>query len=142
MIKPFSSDDTEAVLDIWHQASALAHSFLTPEFIAQEDRNLRDIYLKHAEVWIAAPNDVTTGFIALIKDEIGGLFLRPSAHGRGLGRAMVDHTVMRKGPLRVEVFEKNSIGRRFYATYGFVETGRVQHQPAGEVLLQLAFTPP
>ncbi|WP_372840500.1 hypothetical protein [Phaeovulum sp.] len=42
------------------------------------------------------------------------MFLDPAHHGKGSGRAMVDHITSAKGPLRVEVFAQNTIGRPFY----------------------------
>jgi len=50
---------------------------------------------------------------------------------------MVDHAVDLKGPLRVEVFEKNAIGRRFYERYGFVQEGKYRHEASGEMTLKL-----
>ena len=81
---------------------------------------------------------VHRSFIALIEDEIGGLFLSPFFHGKGLGKAMVDHAVTLKGSLRVEVFERNTIGRHFYDRYGFIETGRYRHEASGELTLKMA----
>ena len=105
--------------------------------MAQETNNLRTLYLPNAETWVLEDNETPIGFIALIGDEIGGLFLEPSLHGRGLGKTMVDHAVDIKGPLRVEVFERNAIGRRFYERYGFVEVGQYRHEASGEMTLKL-----
>lgn len=106
-------------------------------FVTQEENNLRTLYLPNAETWVLVENEVPIGFIALIGDEIGGLFLEPSAHGRGFGKAMVDYAVDIRGPLRVEVFQKNAIGRRFYERYGFVEVGKYCHEGSGEMTLKL-----
>ncbi|MDF1720980.1 MAG: GNAT family N-acetyltransferase, partial [Minwuia sp.] len=75
---------------------------------------------------------------ALVGDEIGGLFLLPEMHGRGLGRVLTDHAVGLHGPLRVEAFAKNHMGRRFYDRYGFVETDRYLHEPSGEMTIRMA----
>lgn len=100
---------------------------------------MRTMYLPNAETWVLENGEGPTGFIALINDEIGGLFLDPPQHGQGHGRAMVDHAVGIKGALRVEVFEQNSIGRRFYDRYGFVETGRYTHGATNEVVIQMGY---
>ncbi|MEQ8391526.1 MAG: GNAT family N-acetyltransferase [Thalassospira sp.] len=98
---------------------------------------MRDIYLPNAETWVLVEGEKPIGFIALIGDEIGGLFLEPSFHGRGFGKALSDHAVALHGPLRVEVFEKNLIGRRFYDRYGFVENGRYVHEDSGEKIIKM-----
>ncbi len=138
MIREFQTKDTDALIAIWRSASSLAHPFLNEAFVAQEANNLRTLYLPNAETWVLEDNETPIGFIALIGDEIGGLFLEPSLHGRGLGKTMVDHAVDIKGPLRVEVFERNAIGRRFYERYGFVEVGQYRHEASGEMTLKLA----
>ena len=136
-IRKFRPDDTDALVAIWASASTLAHPFLTEAFIAEETANLRTQHLPNAETWVLEHTGEPAGFIALVDDEIGGLFVAPSHHGKGFGRALVDHAVAIKGPLRVEVFEKNQIGRRFYDRYGFLEVDRYLHAPSGEVTLRL-----
>ena len=80
------------------------------------------------------------GFIALIGSETGGLFLQPSYHGKGIGRALVDKAQELHGTLEVKVFSENSIGRRFYASYGFVKTEEKGHDSTGEEMLRLRCT--
>ena len=141
MIRAYRTEDTDAVVSVWRAATALAHPFLADAFVTQEADNLRNIYVHIAETWVLEEDGEPVGFIALIGDEIAGLFLQPSCHGRGLGRALVDHAVDLRGPLRVEVFERNAIGRRFYERYGFVEVGSYRHEGSSEMTLKLAMAP-
>lgn len=138
MIRHYQSRDTEALVTIWREASDLAHPFLDAEFLEREADNMRRLYLPNARTWVIEENDVLVGFIALVGDEIGGLFLSPAYHGKGFGKSMVDYAVAQLGPLYVEVFEKNTIGRRFYDRYGFIQTDRFLHEPSGEMTLRLA----
>jgi len=138
MIRPFNSQDTDYLIDVWRAASALAHPFLSPDFIEQEANNMREMYLPNAKTFVFESDGSPIGFIAMIDTEIGGLFLHPNHHGKGIGRALVDHVVADLGPLKVEVFDQNAIGRRFYDRYGFVETGRYKHEPTSQMTLKLA----
>lgn len=138
MIRKYQTEDTEALVLIWQKANALAHSFLAEDFVAQVAQDMRNIYLPNAETWVLEENEIPVGFIALVGTEIGGLFLEPSFHGRGFGKALTDHAVTIHGPLCVEVFEKNAIGRRFYDRYGFVEAERYTHEDSGEVTIKMA----
>lgn len=138
MIRKYRTDDTDALVSVWRKANALAHPFLPEDFVAQVAADMRNIYLPNAETWLLEEERQPVGFIALIGDEIGGLFLDPSRHGKGFGKAMVDHAVALKGPLRVEVFKRNSIGRRFYKRYGFVELEEYRHEPSGELTIKMA----
>jgi len=138
MIRKFKQSDTDIVVDIWLSASKLAHPFLKEEFVAQEAENLRNIYLLHGETWLIEHRGKPVGFIALHGNEIGGLFLEPSLHQLGLGRALADHALKQKGPLCVEVFTRNHIGRRFYDRYGFLETSRYIHEPTRQEVIKMA----
>lgn len=140
MIRDFETKDTDAVIEVWRSATAVAHPFLASDFIESEASNLRNIYLVHAQTRVIEENGKASGFIAMIGNEIGGLFLDPTLHGRGLGRAMVDDVAKQHGTLEVEVFERNSVGRRFYDSYGFQPIGTSLHEPTGETVLRLAHT--
>lgn len=146
MIRKYQKEDADTVVSIWRDASALAHPFLSEAFIEIEAESLRNVYLTFAETWVCEVDGIVVGFIALVHDErngteVAGLFLRPAFHGKGLGRALVDLATSRNGALRVLVFEKNAIGRRFYDAYGFRGSQSFVHEPTGEVLLKLAYKP-
>lgn len=138
MIRHYRHEDADTLVSVWRSANALAHPFLDADLVAQVAQDMRDIYLPNAETWVMECDGCPVGFIALVSDEIGGLFLLPEWHGRGLGKALTDHAVGLHGPLRVEVFAQNHVGRRFYDRYGFVETDRYMHEPSGEMTIRMA----
>ena len=57
-----------------------------------------------------------------------------------MGKLMVDKAQELHGDLEVEVFEKNSIGRNFYAKYGFKLIEEKVHEQTGERVLRLKFS--
>ncbi|WP_299725442.1 GNAT family N-acetyltransferase [uncultured Tateyamaria sp.] len=137
MIRDFDTNDTETLVAIWRRASALAHPFLPPAFIEAEAENLRSVYLKFARTWVIEVEGRVVGFAAVVENALAGLFLDPALHGKGHGRALVDAAVAQTGPLSVEVFEQNAIGRRFYAAYGFEGSDVSVHEPSGQRVLHL-----
>ncbi|MHA1524396.1 MAG: GNAT family N-acetyltransferase [Alphaproteobacteria bacterium] len=141
MIRKFEPQDTDAVVASWRAAAELAHPFLSKAFLEKEADAVRNVYLKFAQTWVTEIDGKVVGFIAMVDSEIGGLFLIPHHHNQGLGRAMVDKAVAEIGDLTVEVFTKNTIGRRFYDGYGFEETGEFIHHETGEATLKMAFMP-
>ena len=48
-IRKYNNDDLDAVLSSWESAARLAHSFLEEDFLAQERKNLPDLYLPNAK---------------------------------------------------------------------------------------------
>jgi putative acetyltransferase len=138
MIRTYKTEDTDALISVWEMGNALAHPFLSKEFVAKVAKDMRNIYLPNAETWVLEEDGQPVGFIALIENEIGGLFLDPSLVGKGYGRKMVDHAFALKGPLRVEVFKENAVGRPFYERYGFVYEEEYLHEPSGSVTFKMA----
>lgn len=138
MIREYTTSDTDALIGIWDKANALAHPFLTADFVAFVKDAMRTMYLPNAETWVLEEHGNPIGFIAMIGNEIGGLFLDPDHHGHGYGRAMVDHVVRLKGPLRVEVFKDNKIGRPFYERYGFEFVEEYLHEQSGAITVKMS----
>lgn len=114
--------------------------FLKEDFQKQEKKNIQELYLPNADTWVVEENHQVVGFIALIGNEIGGLFLQPNYHGKKLGKLMVDKAQELHGDLEVEVFERNSIGHKFYAQYGFKLLEEKIHEQTGERVLRLKFS--
>jgi putative acetyltransferase len=80
-VRKYRDTDVESVLSAWENTQALAHPFLPAAFQEQEKKNIREVYLPNADTWVVENDDHVVGFIALIGNEIGGLFVQPAYHG-------------------------------------------------------------
>lgn len=140
LLRNYSDTDLAAVLSSWKNTQKIAHPFLSEDFQAQELINIQELYLPNADTWVVEEDHVVVGFIALIGNEIGGLFLQPTHHGKKLGKLMIDKAQALHGNLVVDVFEKNAVGRTFYNKYGFKQVGEKIHEPTGEKVLRLEYT--
>ena len=139
-IREYREDDLNGVMSSWESANELAHPFLTREFLDKERYNIPNLYLPNADTWVAERNGRVVGFIALIGNEVGALFVEPEFHGIGIGRALMDKAQELHGELEVEVFEANPIGRKFYSSYGFKPLNEKTHEETGNKVLRLKFT--
>jgi putative acetyltransferase len=139
-IRQYTDSDLDAVLSSWEVATRLAHPFMTDEFIAQERINVAEIYILNTDTWVLDIDGKVEGFIALMGNEVGAIFLQPEHHGKGAGKALMDKAQELHGDLEVEVFKENSIGRKFYSRYGFEELEETFHEPTGQQVLRLKFT--
>ena len=133
-IRAYAADDCDDVLDVWLAASKVGHPFLSENDLARHRRLVRDIYLPKAETWVAVDGGRLTGFIGLLGQSIGGLFVTPDSLGRGHGKALVLCAARLKGDLNVEVFVDNPIAPGFYRHVGFKETGCGTFEDAGRTL--------
>ena len=140
LIRKYRDSDLDALLSSWEKASRLAHPFLTDEYFQQERKNIPEIHLPNAETWVVETSNEVVGFIALIGNEVGAIFVHPGMQGKGAGKALMDKAQELHENLEVEVFSKNSIGRRFYSKYGFVLIEEKYHENTGHKMLRLKFT--
>ena len=139
-IRQYKESDLDSVLNSWEVATRLAHEFMTNDFIAQERKNVAEVYLPNTDTWVAEIDGEVKGFIALMGNEVGAIFLQPDCHGKGIGKALMDKARELHGNLEVEVFKRNVIGRNFYSKYGFEHLEEKFHEPTGQEVLRLKFT--
>ncbi|MEA5511780.1 GNAT family N-acetyltransferase [Crocosphaera sp. UHCC 0190] len=139
-IRQYEKSDLDAVLSSWETATRLAHPFMTDEFIAQERINVAEIYMPNTDTWVVELDSQVKGFIALMGNEVGAIFLQPECHGQGVGKSLMDKAQELHGDLEVEVFKENSIGRKFYSRYGFEQLEEKLHEATGQQVLRLKFT--
>lgn len=139
-IRPYIDSDLDDLLSVWENASKIAHPFLKEDFLMQERKKIPELYLPNADTWVIEIGNQVIGFIALIGNEVGALFLEPKHQGKKMGKLMMDKAQELHGDLEVEVFEKNAMARHFYSKYGFKLIGEKTHEPTGERVLRLKFS--
>ncbi|NNU80426.1 GNAT family N-acetyltransferase [Halovulum dunhuangense] len=132
--------DLDRCMALWRAASEVGHPFLDAATLDADAVLVRDVYMPAAEITVAERDGTVIGFIALLEDLVGGLFVDPGAHRSGAGRALVEDAVRRKGRLEVEVYAANAGACAFYAACGFVETGRRDIDDHGRALPLICMT--
>lgn len=117
-------------MTIWEESVRAAYHFLNEGDI--------DFYrpyllagLAGGEVWVADEGELA-GFCTLIGDNtLAMLFVDPARQRSGIGRALIAHARVLKGPLIVEVNEQVEGNVAFYEKCGFAVTGRSETDSAG-----------
>ena len=140
IVRQYKDADLPDVLSSWENASRISHPFLSSEFLEQERYNVPNLYLPNADTWVIEHKGKVIGFIALLGNKVGAVFVQPEFQGTGAGRALMDKAQELHGDLEVEVFEANSIGCRFYLNYGFELLGKKTHEETGHEILRLRFS--
>lgn len=139
MIRKHIEQDLEQIINVWYQSSTLAHPFLSSGFVEKVKSDMTNIYIPDSETWVYEIENSIVGFISMLDNEIGGLFVLPHNHSKGIGTELVDFIRNRHSDLEVEVFEKNIIGRAFYNKYGFERIEQYNHKESGNEVLRLHY---
>ncbi len=139
MIRKYQEKDIEELLDVWFLSSSLAHPFLDAAFMEKERKNTRKIYIPNTKTWVYENKKKVVGFIAMMGNEVGAIFVKPTFHGKGIGTKLMNHVAQLHEELEVEVFEENTIGRKFYKKYGFELIKEHVHEETNNNLFRLKF---
>ena len=139
MIRIHTESDLDEIINIWYQASSLAHPFLESPFVEKVKKDMTALYIPNSKTWVYEENNKPIGFISMIDNEIGGLFVLPNHHSKGIGTKLVNFIKELHPVMEVEVFQKNKIGRSFYNKYGFKEIKQYYHTDSNNEVLRLAF---
>ena len=137
MVRKYSEIEIPTLVKIWEQASTVAHPFLDSEFTKMVKKAMTDMYLPNSDTWVYEEKNQILGFISMINNEIGGLFVLPNHHSKGIGTSLVNHIKQFHKKLEVEVFEKNKIGKPFYEKYGFKLVKEYIHEGTNEKVLRM-----
>lgn len=138
-IRRFEQHDTETCVEIWYEASILAHDFISKEVWESHKADLRNTYLQISETWVAEEEDQVVGFISLMDHYIGGLFVAPEKQGRGAGTQLIQQAKKEKEHLTVGVYRKNAQGRSFYRKNGFIEVDEELQPETGEIVINMSY---
>jgi len=137
MIRKYQPADCDDVLNVWARASALAHPFLRRDFLELERHNIVNVHLPKADTWVWEADGHVVGFISLLGNEVGAIFVDPEFHRSGIGRVLMEKARALRGDLEVEVFERNLLGRAFYAKLGFELMHQSAHKQTGFEVMRL-----
>lgn len=140
MIRKYENTDTEKIVTIWHQAFSLAHPFVATDFVEKVKIDMRNIYLPNTETWVYEKDNSILGFISMIENEIGGLFIEPNHHGKGIGTKLINYINQFHAEVEVEVFKNNKIGVPFYEKYGFKLIKNYLHPETQQIMLRMKYS--
>ena len=123
--------DADQLFRIWHDAVKATHDFLSPQDFDAIAAEVRP-YVASAPLWVVDDESgLPAAFMGMSGAHIDSLFVAPGQHGRGIGRALVDHAARAAGTLTVDVNEQNDGAIGFYERLGFVRFDRSPLDDAG-----------
>ncbi|WP_038179468.1 N-acetyltransferase [Vibrio rhizosphaerae] len=140
MIRKYSEEDLDSVLDIWLKASVKAHDFVSAEFWESQVENMRNIYIPASEVWVFETESQVVGFYALYENTLAALFVVPELQGKGIGKQLLNHAKTQRARLSLSVYQENQASYQFYVLQGFhvVSEQRDEHTGYPEYTMRSA----
>lgn len=121
-VQPADFPDTVAV---WEAAVRATHDFLTEEDIQFFKPLILNQYLRAVDLrCVKDKNGNILGFIGVAENKIEMLFVHPDAHGKGIGKALLNYAIAQQGATAVDVNEQNPQAVAFYLHMGFRVIGR------------------
>lgn len=116
--RAFTEADRAACQEIAADAAASSYAAAMPDLASSFGPGAA---LEHADRrWVAVWDDRVVGFIDLVGNHIGNIFVSPAAQGRGVGRLLIDKVEHEThGDLTLSVFTVNPRARALYERLGF-----------------------
>jgi len=124
-------EEQPRLFEIWRDAVAATHLFLTREDFQFYASLVKDEMLPSGEFWVAVEADRPVGFFQLVGPRVEALFVDPRMHRRGIGRQLMEHARQLSPNLQLDVSEQNADGVAFYRSLGFRQVGRSELDGSG-----------
>lgn len=119
VLQKMSYEDTDHIVDIWYEASILAHNFISEEYWKTNKGLMKTQYIPMSDTYTATVDNNIVGFISLVDDYLAAIFVKPNNQGKGVGTALINHAKNIKDKLQLKVFVKNQKSVDFYIKSGF-----------------------
>jgi ribosomal protein S18 acetylase RimI-like enzyme len=129
-LRPADRHDVEAIAALWHRGWGDGHLGHVPDQLLAHRRLAdfrRRVPSRLATTTIAETGGHLVGFVTVRNDEIEQLYVDAHARGSGVAAALLGHgeRVIAEQHERawLAVVAGNTRARRFYARYGWIDTG-------------------
>jgi putative acetyltransferase len=116
--------DFDELTRLWEASVRATHDFLQEEDVRLYKSLVRAQYLAAVDLYCVRVNAAITGYIGISGTAIEMLFVHPSEHGKGVGKALAQFAIQELGCRRVDVNEQNAQALGFYRKIGFEVSGR------------------
>lgn len=115
MVRQYSNDDIDAVMQIWLDTNIRAHHFIPSDYWRTNCDMVREL-LSHAEIYVHEDECAKQidGFIGLNDDYIEGIFVKETMQSKGIGKQLLNHVKKVNPTLKLNVYQKNEKAIKFY----------------------------
>lgn len=133
MIKILQPNQIDDVMNIWLASTTRAHPFIPESYWARNFMIVKKQYLPNAVTFTAEEDGQVQGFISMMGNHIGALFIAPAFQKQGIGSSLLSHCKKEYDQLTVSVYVKNQNAVGFYRSQGFGIDEEKLDNAAGEL---------
>ena len=119
MIRSYRLQDTDKLLNLWFDSVCQGHPFIDKLYWAKNIQTVKDEYRPRAQTFVFEDRKQIKGFISLMDNYIGALFVAPKFQRQKIGKKLLEYVRRRRPNLTLEVYSKNLHALRFYQKSGF-----------------------
>lgn len=140
MIRLFKSQDSKAVVDLWYEASIIAHDFIAESYWQEKKLDMQHVYIPSSITYVYEQENEILGFVSLVENYIAAIFVVPNMQGRGIGKDLMNFVKQQHPILHLGVYAKNLNSILFYMKQGFVIVEEKVDESTGEVEVVMEYT--
>ena len=118
MIRNFHPSDIDPILDIWFDASCIAHNFIPKEFWQSKMDDMKNVYIPASETYVFEEKGIIKGFLSLCDDTLAAIFVAPAEQGLGIGTKLITKAMEIRKDLNLTVYKENIKSIGFYEKFG------------------------
>lgn len=141
MIRELQHSDLDRIIEIWLEASIIAHDFIDRKFWESKVEDMRTIYIPSSETYVYEEKDTIKGFISLYNNIIAAIFVSPDDQGSGIGKQLIAKSKTVRDQLNLNVYKENAKSIEFYKMCGFEILKEQVDEHTGHVELVMSFVP-
>ncbi|WP_353160194.1 N-acetyltransferase [Myroides odoratus] len=132
MIRLFKAEDSKEVVELWYEASVIAHDFIEASYWHEKKADMAQIYIPNSETYVYEKENHIVGFVSLIENYIAAIFVAPSEQGKGIGKELMQFIKHKHSILELGVYVKNINSIAFYEKQGFKVVEEKLDESTGE----------
>jgi len=140
MIREYTNEDLDFILNIWLQASVKAHDFVDQGYWESQVENMRNIYIPASENYVYEVDSRIVGFYSLHENTLAAIFVLPEHQGQGIGTSLLNHAKSRRQTLELSVYKENQASLAFYLSQGFSVLSEQADEHTGHLEYIMGFT--
>ncbi|WP_328701067.1 GNAT family N-acetyltransferase [Aquibacillus kalidii] len=135
-IRLVEETEVDTLIEIWYEASLIAHDFIDKDYWKSNRMKMKEQYLPMSETYVLSNEKDVLGFISMVDSYLAALFIDIKHQGEGYGKRLLNFIKGNRENIQLKVYKKNINAVNFYLRNDFViKEELVDNETAEEELL-------